>query len=94
MEKKKIKLWVCNQDIPMSIDPGKEVDFRIAAKTANDIFERYTDTYTSTDEDTIKSFIVLSMTLRALNAEKELAELREKRKTLLERLYELFNGDD
>ena len=41
MEKKNIKLYICNQEIPVSVSVEQECDFRKAAKTLNDEFAKY-----------------------------------------------------
>ena len=51
MEKKNIKLLVCNQEIAVSIDVEQESDFRKAAKTVNDDFAKYKAAYSSVEDE-------------------------------------------
>ena len=67
MEKKKIKLYVCNQEIPVSVSVEQEGDFRKAAKTLNDEFAKYKAAYGSVEDEKIMAFLLLHMALKANN---------------------------
>ena len=67
MEKKIIKLLVCDQEIAVSIDVEQESDFRKAAKTVNDDFAKYKAAYSSVEDEKIIAFLLLHLAIKANN---------------------------
>ena len=65
MEKKNIKLLVCNLEIAVSIDVEQESEFRKAAKTVNDEFAKYKAAYSSVEDEKIMAFLLLHLAIKA-----------------------------
>lgn len=65
MEKKNIKLLVCNQEIAVSIDVEQESCFRMAAKTLNDEFAKYKAAYGSVEDEKIMASLLLHQSIKA-----------------------------
>lgn len=65
MEKKNIKLYVCNQEIAVSIGVEQESDFRKAAKTVSDEFAKYKAAYSSEEDEKIMAFLLLHLAIKA-----------------------------
>lgn len=65
MEKKNIKLCVCNQEIVVSIGVEQECDFRKAAKIVNDEFAKYKAAYGSAEDEKLMAFLLLHIAVKA-----------------------------
>lgn len=90
MNKYKIKLHTCNQDLQLTVSADTEENYRAAAKQANNIYELYKNKYNTVSERQLLSFLLLIMTMRAMKADTELQEARNKNIPFWKRLKMLF----